>query len=130
MTTTTSPSVIAWARPWALARPFTRPTPRAGAWYPVVGEAGDERVVLEIRGRRVAVHKNMLELRTERPKVITVVARAEKEPSPAAGKAWDLGKIYGVCPECGSRIRLFGEIPMATCGECGHRGEVAWWETG
>lgn len=130
MTTMTPVTPLAWARPWALARPFTRPTPRAGAWYPVVAEAGEERVVLEIRGRRVAVQKKLLEIRDERPSVITVVARPRDEPSPAAGKAWDLGHVYGVCPHCGARIRLFGEIPAATCGECGHRGEVAWWETG
>jgi hypothetical protein len=121
---------LGWARPWALARPFTRPTPRAGAWYPIVAETADQRVVLEIRGRRVAVLRRLLEIRAERPDRITVVYRGGNEPSPAAGKAWDLGRVYGVCPACGSRIRLFGEPPMALCGECGHRGEVAWWETG
>jgi len=126
----TTETTLGWARPWALARPFTRPTPRAGAWYPIVGEAGDERVVLEIRGRRVAVQKKLLEIRAERPDRITVVSRGVQEESPAAGKAWDLGRTYGVCPACGARIRLFGDVPNATCGECGHRGEVAWWETG
>ena len=121
---------LGWARPWALARPFANPTPRAGAWYPVVAETNDQRVVLEIRGRRVAVQRAMLEIRPERPTRITVVRRGEREPSPAAGQAWDLGRVYGVCPNCGARIRLFGEVPMAVCGECGHRGEVAWWETG
>lgn len=72
----------------------------------------------------------MLEIRSERPTRITVVCRGEREPSPATGTAWDLGRVYGVCPNCGARIRLFGEVPMAVCGECGHRGEVAWWETG
>src|SRR6185295_1940185 len=77
-------TTLGWARPWALARPFTRPTPRAGAWYPIVGEAGDERVVLEIRGRRVAVQKKLLEIRAGRPDRITVVSRGVHEESPAA----------------------------------------------
>ena len=126
----TTETLLGWARPWALARPTTRPAPRAGAWYPVIGETSDDRVVLEIRGRKVAVQRKLLEIRPDRPTRITVVSRGVTEQSPAAGKAWDLGRTYGVCPSCGSRIRLFGEVPVATCGECGHRGEVAWWETG
>jgi len=125
---TTNP--LGWARPWANARPFSRPMPRAGAWYPVVAESGTDRVVLQIRGKRVAVLRRLLEIREERPTRFTVVVRGATEANPARGSNRDLGRTYAVCPVCGTRIPLPGEPPLLVCGECGHRGEVAYWETG
>ena len=124
------PIVRGWARPWATARPFSHPTPRAGAWYPIVGEADETRVVLEIRGRKVAVQRGLLEIRADRPNRFTVVSRTLDDTNPVLGTAIDLGRTYAVCPTCGTRVHLFGETKFAVCGECGHRGEVAWWETG
>lgn len=119
-----------WARPWAIARPFSRPTPRAGAWYPILGDADEQRVVLQIRGRKVAVLRRLVEIRSERPSRFSVVYRSPHEANPARGTASDLGRRYAVCPSCGSRLPLFHETPALTCGTCQHRGEVAYWETG
>jgi hypothetical protein len=124
------PEAIAWARPWATAKPFSRPMPRAGAWYPVIAENGTTRVVLQIGDRKVAIQRHLLELRDSRPTRFTVVSRAHGEPNPAQGTPEDLGRTYGVCPGCGGRVDLFDKPAVASCPECGHRGEVAWWETG
>jgi len=121
---------IAWARPWATAKPFSRPMPRAGAWYPVVAVNGENRVVLQINERRVAVPKRLLEFRDSKPTRFTVVSRAAADPNPAAGTAADLGRTYAVCPACGTRVLVFETQSAAACNTCGHRGEVAWWETG
>lgn len=121
---------IAWARSWAIAKPFTRPMLRAGAWYAVVAENGETRVVLQIGERRVAVPKRLLEIRGARPSRFTVVSRTSDEPNPARGTPADLGRTYAVCPACANRVALYGAPPMATCPACEHRGEVAWWETG
>ena len=120
----------AWARPWAIARPFTKPTPRAGAWYPILGEADEDRVVLEIRGRRVAVPRRLVEIRMDQPTRFTVVYRGREEPNPAEGGPENLGQKYAVCPSCGSRLPIFNEPVVLTCGTCSHRGQVAYWETG
>lgn len=105
--------------------------PRAGAWYPVVGEANNERVVLEVRGRKVAIQKKYLEIRSDRPKVFTVVVRSrETAASVLAQEGREIERVYAVCPECTSRVRILKNQPVATCSECRHRGEVAWWETG
>jgi hypothetical protein len=104
--------------------------PRSGAWYPVIAESGAERVVLEIRGKRVAVLRRLLEIRSERPTRFTVVVRGKEEANPARGSAQDLGRTYAVCPVCGTRAALHGEPPLLVCADCGHRGEVAYWETG
>jgi len=131
VTSTRTPDPKGYARVWATARPFARPMPRAGAWYPVVGDASGDRAVLEVRGKRVAILKNMLEIRPDRPKVFTVVARSRQtaqmlKETRGAG----VERIYAVCPVCTDRVHVLEDQPMATCPKCGHLGEVAWWETG
>jgi uncharacterized protein with PIN domain len=121
----------AWARLWATARPYARPMPRAGAWYPVVGEASKERAVLEVNGKRVAVPKTSLEIRSERPKFFTVVTRSRETAATLAAEHGDaVSRIYAVCPECNQRVRVLEEQAMATCPHCRHHADIAWWETG
>lgn len=120
----------AWARTWATARPFARPMPRRGAWYPVVGEASEDRAVLEIRGRKVAVARRYLEIRAQRPPSFTAVVRGVDEPNPARGTPADLGPVYAVCPRCAGRTAVMPKAPVLTCASCRYRGEVAWWESG
>ena len=121
------PQTVAWARLFAAARPFCRPMPRAGAWYPVVLNLG-QRIVIEVGQRRVAVPANMLELRESLPERFTVVHKTAGEANPAHGTSEDPGRVYAVCPECHGRTRLFGEPPTITCEHCRHQGEVAWWD--
>ena len=131
MTTTHTDTPTGWARVWAAARPFARPMPRAGAWYPVVGEASSDRVVLTVRGRRVAVQKSLVEIRPDRPQAFTVVVLSRAysaEMRQAHGT--DVARIYAVCPVCAARIRTFEGQATAACPKCGHSAEVAWWETG
>ena len=73
---TESGTPTGWARVWVTARPFARPMPRAGGWYPVVGEASGDRAVIDVRGKRVAIHRKLLEIRPARPDVFTVVVRS------------------------------------------------------
>lgn len=119
-----------WARPWAVARPFARPMPRAGAWYPVVGETTGERAVLEIRGKRVAIQKKLFEIRQDRPKTFTVVVRSRSTVATVAESGVKIDQICAVCPLCTERVRIQKNDRVTSCPECSHRGEVAWWETG
>ncbi|MBI2615341.1 MAG: hypothetical protein HYW52_06665 [Gemmatimonadetes bacterium] len=119
-----------WARVYPTARPFTIPRLRQGVWYPIVNPDLGERVVVQVKDRRVAVPKRLLEIRAKRPTRFTVVYLARNQPNPAEGTARYLGRKYAVCPACGVRVRLAGEPERLQCVECGHQGEVAWWETG
>jgi hypothetical protein len=122
--------VVGWARVWTAAPPFvTDPRLRQGAWYPIVS-AGATRSVLEIQGRRVAVPSELVEIRPRRPDRFTVVYRPRNGTNPARGTTADLGRMYAVCPVSGSRVRLVGQPRETKCPICGHRGEIAWWETG
>lgn len=130
MTDAASTERTGWARLWATAHPFARPMPRAGAWYPVVGEASGQRAVLEVSGKRVAVRKTLLEFRSERPRVFTVVVRSREADStlPAnLGRA--VARVYAVCPACARRVPVVEAQVAATCAGCGHEAEIAWWET-
>ncbi len=127
----TESSTQGWARLWAAARPFARPTPRAGAWYPVVGDASGERAVLEVRGKRVAVAKKFLEIRADRPRVFTVVVRSrDTAENVLQGGGAKIERVYAVCPCCTERVHVMKEQSQASCPKCGHHAEVAWWETG
>ncbi|MGH7548490.1 MAG: hypothetical protein ACREMM_09980 [Gemmatimonadales bacterium] len=121
---------LGWGRVWAAGPPFdASPMPRQGAWYPIVS-TGSTRIVLEVKGRRVAVPNDLIEIRKQRPERFTVVYRAVNSSNPVLGTRADLGRIYAVCPVSGTRVRLIGHPRETKCPECGHRGEVAWWETG
>jgi hypothetical protein len=130
MADVSSVNPIGWARVWAAARPFARPMPRAGAWYPVVGEASGERAVLEVGGRRVAVQKTLLEIRTDRPQAFTVVVLSRESEARLHSTGREVGRVYAVCPACAARVRVVERQAMATCRKCGHYAKVAWWETG
>ena len=122
---------LGFARLWATARPFARPTPRTGAWYAVVGEASGDRLVLEVRGKRVAIQKALLEVRPERPKVFTVVVRSrETAETVLDARGATIERVYAVCPACTQRLPVAKDQAMAICPRCGHHAEVAWWETG
>ncbi len=129
--TSVTEATTGWARLYAVARPFARPMPRSGAWYPVVGDASGERAVLQVRGKRVAVQKKFLEIRSDRPKVFTVVVRSrDAAEGELQGGGASLGRVYAVCPACTERMRIVQRQESAQCPRCHHRGEVAWWETG
>jgi hypothetical protein len=124
------PEPVGWARIWAAAPPLNaKPMLRQGVWYPVVS-TGDKRAVVEVRGRRLAVPNDVLEIRDRRPTRFTVVYRPANGANPARGTRADLGRVYAVCPVSGTRVRLVGRPRETKCPGCGHRGEIAWWETG
>lgn len=126
-----SPRPVAWARPWSITAPLARKALRAGAWYPVIdNNRPDDSVILVMRNRNVRVPSRLVEIRRDRPRKFTVVYRGPSDTNPAAGTRRDLGRIYGVCPASGHRVRLHGPEIRVECPGCGYRGEVAWYETG
>lgn len=130
MTTDTETPPLGWARTWATARPYARPMPRAGAWYPVVAETSNDRAVLEIHGRKVAIQKKYLEIRDKRPHAFTAVTRTRTTVMTVQQRGDRIERTYAVCPNCMNRVSAFPGQAAATCKACGHEAEIAWWETG
>ena len=101
--------------------------PRTGAWYPVVAEAGTERAVLEIHGKRVAIRKQLLEIRPERPKAFTGVIRSRT--TVAAVETLRRGEhdsVYAVCPRCAERVPVSRGAAVVSCPACQHRDQILW----
>ena len=118
-----------WARVWATIRPPQSRNLRAGAWYQVVKADRADRVTLNVYGRMVDVPRRILEIRPDRPDRFSVVHRVGyRPPSPQRRSLHKLGRYYGVCPRCSWRFALYARPERARCPECGHDGEVAWWE--
>lgn len=128
---TISQTPLGWARRWATSRPFARPMPRAGAWYPVVGETNQDRVIIEVRGKRVAIQKKFVEIREEKPVTFTAVIRSRNTVATILKeRGEEITRVYAVCPSCMNRVGAFEKQAQAYCKQCGHTGEIAWWETG
>ncbi len=111
---------LGWARVWFAARRDDPEAPlRQGAWYPVV-TSGVARAVLEVSGNRVAVAQDALEVRAKRPDRFTVVYRTRDDPNPARGTRADVGRCYGVCPTCATRVSFRGGVipAVTTCPKC------------
>jgi hypothetical protein len=87
-------------------------------------------VVIDVEGSPVDLPAQLVETRTKAPDRFTVVVRTDESPNPARGTRRDLGRVYAVCPRSATRIRLYGRPEELECPVCGHRGLVAWWETG
>ena len=120
----------AWARLWPTVRPPHSKNLRAGAWYPVMKDDLEDRVTILLGESTVDVPRRLLEIRPRRPKRFTVVYRTGYDRPPGRPSLYKLGRRYGVCPICIHRFALYGEPERRECPNCGHEGEIAWWETG
>ncbi len=119
---------LAWARVYpALKRELTKYL-RHGAWYPVVRDDQPDRISLQVGDRTVVVPRRMVEVRHRQPTHFSVISRLDLPPDQRSAPG-DLGKRYAVCPRCSSRSTLFGQPPSRDCPDCGHTGEVGWWES-
>jgi len=120
-----------WARVWVAAKRDPEwDTVRQGAWYPVLS-GGATRLVLDVPGGPVALPKEAVEIRPNRPRAFTAVYRPRGAPNPVQGTSADLGRVYAVCPICTSRNRVPPVPPITLkCRKCRHEEIVAWWETG
>jgi hypothetical protein len=119
----------AWARLWPSVRPPHSRNLRAGAWYAVLNDEMADRVTILLYGDEVDVPRRVLEVRDRRPTRFSVVHRVGYRRAPGRASMFHLGKRYAVCPACSWRFGLVGEPERRQCPNCGHEGEVAWWET-
>jgi ribosomal protein S27AE len=118
----------AWARPYPAIRRTYSKNLRHGTWYPVVRDELPDRVTVRIGTRDVDVPRRLLEIRTQAPTCFSVVMRVSTTTHSAPRPSKELGKHYIVCPKCGHRAALMGHPDTKQCPQCGHVGEIAWWE--
>ena len=73
---------------------------RRGAWYPIVEEAADGHVVVEVRQQRVRLPRADVTIRTEVPDHWSIVARTGVLRPTLGGRGSDVVTTYAVCPLC------------------------------
>jgi hypothetical protein len=120
---------VAWARVFPTYRQQFSKALRRGAWYPVLRNDLPDRVTIDMGPRgKVDAPRRLLEIRTSRPSYFSVVIRDGYQPKPRRQSLYNLGRHYAVCPSCSKRFGLWGKPNARDCPDCGHTGEVGWWE--
>ncbi len=101
---------------------------RRGAWYPLLEETSDGKVVLEVRRRPVRLSRVDVQIRETPPDRWSVVTRTGVlRPTPGGGH--DVVTTYAVCPACYERQDYEGKPLTLKCTRCGRVSEVDWSET-
>jgi hypothetical protein len=118
---------------WARCTDRVADTLRRGAWYRVLGEAENDDVMLEVRGRSVRFRRADLAIRPDPPSRWSVVVRTGVlRPTLEGESSRDVVTTYVVCPACAFRQDLEdarAQPPALTCERCSRRSDVDWSET-
>jgi hypothetical protein len=114
------------AKKWARVKQNGAHGLRRGAWYPVVNDKKQDLVIVDVNKKNVPVSRGLVELREDPPARWSVVAWDAADRGSRRASESRYGLIYGVCPDCRSRLTLEEGMDSATCKECGGEFEVDW----
>jgi len=101
---------------------------RRGAWYPVLEETPDGKVVLEVRQKPVRLSLVDVRVREIPPDQWSVVVRTGVL-RPTLGGGQDVVTTYAVCPHCLERQDFSGRPASLKCTRCTQVSPVDWSET-
>jgi hypothetical protein len=116
------------ARGWARCLDNVADILRRGAWYPIIEETPDGKVVLEVRQRPVRLSRVDVRVRDQPPDRWSVVVRTGVL-RPTLGGGHDVVTTYAVCPACHERQDFSGRPVTLKCTRCARVSEVDWSET-
>ncbi len=103
---------------------------RRGAWYPVVSNPKTGMLIVNVSRHNIPVARNLVELRSQRPKQWSVVQFDATDPGAERANQANIGLTYLVCPACRGRAPLDAEKPQeATCSQCGGEFRIDWAQT-
>jgi len=114
---------------WARCADNVADVLRRGAWYPVVEEAADGHVVVEVRRERIRLKRADVTVRVEPPDHWSVVVRTGVLRPTLGGKGMEVVTTYAVCPLCHYRQDFAGKPERLRCVRCGATSPVDWTET-
>jgi hypothetical protein len=101
---------------------------RRGAWYPIVEETPDGKVVVEVRQKPVRLSRVDVTVRATPPDRWSVVVRTGVL-RPTLGGGNDVEMTYAVCPHCHERQDFGGRPEKIKCTRCARESKVDWSET-
>ena len=117
-------------RGWARCLDNVADVLRRGAWYPIVGETDDGRVVLEVRKRPVRVSRIDVAVRDTAPDQWSIVVRTGLlRPTLGGREGEEVTTTYAVCPHCQERQDFTGKPNSLKCLRCKKDSKVDWSET-
>ncbi len=99
---------------------------RRGAWYPVVGSAKSDLVLLDVNRTNRPVNSSGLQFAENKPTKWSVVRREPKELAALRASSASLGPVYGVCPHCRARVAIAPDSLEASCPRCKAVSEIDW----
>ena len=109
---------------WAQAAPGAADLLRRGAWYPIIKEEDDDKVVLEVDLQPVRVSREDLRIRPDRPDTWSVVVRTGVMRPTLSGVK--LVTTYAVCPDCHARQEFEDRPETLMCARCRRAAKVDW----
>ncbi|HEV8265062.1 MAG TPA: hypothetical protein VGQ06_08930 [Gemmatimonadales bacterium] len=113
---------------WARCQDNVADILRRGAWYPILEETPDGKVVLEVGQRPVRLSLVDVKVRVVPPDRWSVVLRTGVL-RPTLGGGHDVVTTYAVCPACHERQDFAGTPVTLKCTRCTRVSEVDWSET-
>jgi len=117
-------------RGWARCLDNVADVLRRGAWYPIVGETDDGKVVLEVRKRPVRVSRIDVAVRDTAPEQWSIVVRTGLlRPTLGGREGEEVTTTYAVCPHCQERQDFTGKPNSLKCLRCKKESKVDWTET-
>jgi hypothetical protein len=126
------PSSSTSSRPlgWARCLDNVADVLRRGAWYPIIEETTDGKVVIEVRKRPVRVSRVDVAVRKVAPDRWSIVVRTGVlRPTLGGREGMDTTTTYAVCPHCQERQDFKGKPDFLKCGRCKRESKVDWSET-
>ena len=117
-------------RGWARCLDNVADVLRRGAWYPIVDETEDGKVVIEVRKRPVRISRIDLAVRDTPPDHWSVVVRTGiLRPTLGGREGEEVTTTYAVCPSCQERQDFTGKPDALKCLRCKKESKVDWSET-
>jgi hypothetical protein len=103
---------------------------RRGAWYPIVEETSDGKVVVEVRKKPVRISRIDVAVRHTPPDRWSIVSRIGLlRPTLGGREGEEVTTTYAVCPYCHERQDFSGRPGSLKCSRCATESKVDWSET-
>lgn len=109
---------------WAAGTAATADVLRRGAWYPVIEQAEDGTILLQVDTEQVRVRKTDVRFRGDRPDMWSIVVRTGVMRPTLVGPR--LVTTYAVCPDCTARQEFDDRPETLMCVRCRRAAKVDW----
>jgi hypothetical protein len=117
-------------RGWARCLDNVADVLRRGAWYPIIDETNDGKVVIEVRKKPVRLSRIDVTIRETLPDQWSIVVRTGLlRPTLGGREGETITQTYAVCPHCHERQDFVGKPAKLKCTRCTKESLVDWSET-